>query len=75
VEQFDAIINAPQCAILAVGKARPKMIVADDGAPRAATMLRVTLSIDHRAIDGATGAGFLNVLRERLQHPEQFLGP
>jgi pyruvate dehydrogenase E2 component (dihydrolipoamide acetyltransferase) len=74
VEQFDAIINAPQCAILAVGQAKPKMTVAEDGNSRVATVLRVTLSLDHRAIDGATGAAFLKVLRQTLEDPRGLPG-
>jgi pyruvate dehydrogenase E2 component (dihydrolipoamide acetyltransferase) len=74
VEQFDAIINSPQCAILAVGRSRPRMIVSEGGTPRVASILRATLSLDHRAIDGATGAAFLKVLRQTLEHPQGLLG-
>jgi pyruvate dehydrogenase E2 component (dihydrolipoamide acetyltransferase) len=69
VDQFDAIINSPQCAILAVGSAKPRPVVARDGNLRIATTLRATLSIDHRAIDGAVAARFLSALRERIEHP------
>lgn len=70
VEQFDAIINPPQGAILAVGAARPEPID-DDGAIRIAPVLHVSLSCDHRAIDGADGARFLAVLASYLEQPEQ----
>lgn len=73
VEQFDAIINLPQCAILAVGRARAALTVDERAAARVATLLTVTLSLDHRAIDGATGAAFLATLRQTLQHPEGLL--
>jgi|HubBroStandDraft_1064217.scaffolds.fasta_scaffold45010_2 pyruvate dehydrogenase E2 component (dihydrolipoamide acetyltransferase) len=73
VEQFDAIINLPQCAILAVGRAKAAMTVDERATARIATLLRVTLSLDHRAIDGATGAAFLATLRQTLQHPEGLL--
>jgi pyruvate dehydrogenase E2 component (dihydrolipoamide acetyltransferase) len=70
VDQFDAIINPPQCAILAVGAAQSRAIVSNDCESRIARMLRVTLSLDHRAIDGATGAAFLRSLRSRVEQPE-----
>ena len=72
VDQFDAIINPPQCAILAVGGAKPQAVIREDEI-KTARVMRVTLSLDHRAIDGATGAQFLSVLREILQFPEQLL--
>lgn len=71
VDQFDAIINPPQCAILAVGRAKPKMIVSDSGEPRIARMMSVTLSVDHRAIDGATAAAFMKTLRHTLEQPQR----
>jgi pyruvate dehydrogenase E2 component (dihydrolipoamide acetyltransferase) len=70
VDQFDAIINAPQCAILAIGAAKAQMLVAHDSKPRMATVLRATLSCDHRAIDGVTGARFLAALRQHVQQVE-----
>jgi len=72
VDQFDAIINPPQCAILAVGGAKPQVIV-KNGEIIIATIMRATLSLDHRVIDGATGAEFLAVLREQLQSPKTLL--
>jgi len=70
VDQFDAIINPPQCAILAVGCAKPQVVVSPEGEMRIATVMRVTLSVDHRAIDGATAAAFLSALRRRVEQPE-----
>lgn len=52
VDQFDAIINRPQCAILAVGRAGPRVTVDYGDKVRIANVLRATLSVDHRAIDG-----------------------
>nr|WP_198148650.1 2-oxo acid dehydrogenase subunit E2 [Sphingomonas sp. Y57] len=75
VEQFDAIINAPQCAILAVGAARPQLLPDAAGAPRLARLLSCTLSVDHRAIDGTTAAAFLQALRARLEAPACLLDP
>jgi pyruvate dehydrogenase E2 component (dihydrolipoamide acetyltransferase) len=69
VDQFDAIINPPQCAIVAIGAARPCVVVSPERQIRIATVMHVTLSVDHRAIDGATGAAFLSVLRQRLEQP------
>lgn len=68
VEQFDAIINPPQGAILAVGAARPEPID-DDGAIRIVPVLHLSLSCDHRAIDGADGARFLGTLASYLEQP------
>ncbi len=70
VEQFDAIINPPQGAILAVGAARPEPID-DDGAIRIVPVLHLSLSCDHRAIDGADGARFLGALSALIEHPER----
>lgn len=69
VDQFAAIISPPQCAILAVARAKPAVAVAAAGDFRVATLLRATLSVDHRAIDGATGAAFLQRLREIVEQP------
>lgn len=69
VEQFDAIINPPQGAILAIGAARPEPIE-DSGAIRIAPVMHLSLSCDHRAIDGADGARFLAALAEWIEAPE-----
>jgi pyruvate dehydrogenase E2 component (dihydrolipoamide acetyltransferase) len=73
VEQFDAIISPPQCAILAVGAARRRCLADDDGRMRVASTIRVTLSADHRAIDGATSARFLAQLRRHMEDPASLL--
>jgi pyruvate dehydrogenase E2 component (dihydrolipoamide acetyltransferase) len=70
VEQFDAIINPPQCAILAVGSAKHRALVSPRREIRIATLMHVTLSVDHRAVDGATAASFMAALRRRLEQPE-----
>lgn len=69
VDQFDAIINPPQCAILAVGAAKLQPVIKGDTVTTAQVM-RVSLSLDHRVIDGATGAQFLSTLREQIQNPQ-----
>ena len=69
IRQFDAIINQPQCAILAVGAAQPA-VVARDGVPVVATVIALSLSLDHRIIDGAMGARLLQALAEIIRTPE-----
>ena len=69
VDRFDAIINAPQCAILAVGTAKQRVVVSAQQEIGIAHVLTATLSCDHRAIDGAVGATFLAALRERVERP------
>jgi pyruvate dehydrogenase E2 component (dihydrolipoyllysine-residue acetyltransferase) len=69
VKQFTAVINPPEAAILAVGAAEPEPVVTPDGGVEVHQVLRLTLSIDHRALDGATGAAFLARLKDMLEHP------
>jgi pyruvate dehydrogenase E2 component (dihydrolipoamide acetyltransferase) len=66
--EFSGIINPPQSGLLAVGAAKQQPVVAD-GAVTVATVMRCTLSIDHRAIDGALGARWLAAFTTRLEHP------
>jgi pyruvate dehydrogenase E2 component (dihydrolipoamide acetyltransferase) len=73
VEQFTAVINPPEAAILAVGAALPEPVATEDGAVAVRRRMRVTLSIDHRALDGATGARFLQQLKTTLEHPLQIV--
>lgn len=73
VDQFDAIINPPQCAILAVARAKPSLVMTPKGEARVATLMRVTLSVDHRAADGVVGARFLEALRGRIARPDWML--
>jgi pyruvate dehydrogenase E2 component (dihydrolipoamide acetyltransferase) len=68
VESFTAIINPPEAAILAVGAATPEAVVRD-GHIVARSMMRLTLSADHRVVDGATAALFLARVKELLEHP------
>jgi pyruvate dehydrogenase E2 component (dihydrolipoamide acetyltransferase) len=68
VEQFVAVLNPPQAAILAVGGIEDR-VVARDGAPTVRPMLTLTLTCDHRAIDGAVGADFLRTLKASLEEP------
>ena len=68
VDSFTAIINPPQCAILAVGRAAPR-VVADDGMFAIKPMMTATLSADHRIVDGAIGARFLQEVKRLLERP------
>ena len=72
VEEFAAIINPPESAILAVGTAREAVVV-KDGALRAGRVMTMTLSADHRLINGALGARFLGRLKEILEAPAVLL--
>ena len=69
VENFDAVINPPHGAILAVGAGLKKPVVMKDGSLGVATVMSMTLSVDHRVIDGALGAEFLKVVVELLENP------
>ncbi len=68
IRQFTAVINPPQAAILAVGEAVRQPVVRGDQVTIGTTMA-LTLSIDHRAVDGATAAGFLARLKELIEEP------
>lgn len=69
IENFDAVINPPHGSILAVGAGMKKPIVGNDGDLTVATMMSVTLSVDHRTIDGALGAQFLDRIVHYLENP------
>ena len=72
VKQFDAVINPPQGCILAVGAGAPRPVVRN-GALAVATVMSVTLSVDHRAVDGAVGAQFLAAFKTLIQDPMTML--
>ena len=69
IDNFDAVINPPQGAILAVGAGVKKPVVGKDGELAVATVMSVTLSVDHRVIDGAMGAELLKHIVENLENP------
>ncbi|WP_374291706.1 pyruvate dehydrogenase complex dihydrolipoamide acetyltransferase [Paenirhodobacter enshiensis] len=69
IENFDAVINPPHGAILAVGAGIKKPVVGEDDQITVATMMSVTLSVDHRVIDGALGARLLAAIVENLENP------
>lgn len=68
IKNFSAVINPPQSTILAVGKGEPRMVVRN-GAPVVATLMSVTLSCDHRAVDGALGAELLAAFKDVIEQP------
>ena len=68
IEQFTAIINPPEAGILAIGSIEEKAVVVD-GELQVRKRLRVTMSCDHRVIDGAVGAKFLQTLRRLVENP------
>jgi pyruvate dehydrogenase E2 component (dihydrolipoamide acetyltransferase) len=69
IDEFTAIINPPGSAILAVGAVRKEAVVQEDDAIVVRQRMRVTLSCDHRVIDGAVGAAFLRELADMLENP------
>jgi len=69
ITNFDAVINPPHGSILAVGAGEKKPIVGPDGDITTATVMSVTLSVDHRVIDGALGAQFLTAVKSYLEDP------
>ncbi len=68
-DNFDAIVNPPHAGILAVGAGTKKPVVGDDGELTVATVMSVTMSVDHRVIDGALGAELLNAIVDNLENP------
>ena len=70
VREFAAVINPPQGAILAVGAAEPRAVV-KDGQLAIATMMTVTLSVDHRVIDGVVAARWLEAFKRHVEHPQE----
>ena len=73
IDNFDAIINPPHAAILAVGAGVKKPVVKADGSLGVATVMSVTLSVDHRVIDGALGANLLQAIKDNLENPISML--
>jgi pyruvate dehydrogenase E2 component (dihydrolipoamide acetyltransferase) len=73
VTEFSAIINPPQAGILAVSAAKPQPVVADDGQLAVATVMTVTLSVDHRVIDGAVAAEWMTAFVAGLENPVRLL--
>ncbi len=72
IEEFIAIVNPPQALILAVGAIRETPVV-NEGSIVVGRRMKMTLSCDHRAVDGAMGAGFLKDLKEILENPREHI--
>ena len=68
IKEFSAIINPPQSCILAVGAGEPRPVV-KAGQLAIATVMTCTLSVDHRAVDGAIGAEFLAAFKPIIENP------
>jgi pyruvate dehydrogenase E2 component (dihydrolipoamide acetyltransferase) len=73
VDNFSAIINPPQSCILAIGAAKKKLIPCDEEGHRTVTTLKVTMSCDHRVVDGAVGAVWLKHFKGFLEKPHTML--
>lgn len=72
IDEFTAIINPPEAGILAIGTAEEKVVV-EDGELVVRSRMKMTMSCDHRVIDGATGARFLQTLRAMIEEPMMML--
>jgi len=72
IDEFTAIINPPDSCILAIGSIKPSAIV-KDGNVAVANLMKLTLSCDHRSVDGATGSQFLQTLKSLLEEPVRLL--
>jgi pyruvate dehydrogenase E2 component (dihydrolipoamide acetyltransferase) len=72
IEEFAAVINPPQATILAVGTGEERAVV-KDGKVAVATQMKITLSCDHRAVDGALGAVFISAIKQYLESPTAML--
>ncbi len=69
VREFSAIINPPQSTMLAVGAGQRRPVEGPDGSLRFATLMTVTLSCDHRVVDGALGAQLLAAFKAAIENP------
>ena len=74
IDNFVAIINPPETAILAVGAVRKKLVVAADNSFQVRDTMSMTLSADHRAVDGVLGSKFINRIKYGLENPKSLLG-
>ncbi len=72
IDEFTAIVNPPDACILAIGSSKETVIV-ENGEMRSGHVMKVTLSCDHRAVDGVTGANFLKTFAELLEEPVRLL--
>ena len=73
IDEFTAIINPPDACILAIGTIKQTAAFKEDGTPYPVNIMKVTLSCDHRVVDGATGAAFLQTVKKLLEEPMSML--
>ncbi|GAB2801272.1 pyruvate dehydrogenase complex dihydrolipoamide acetyltransferase [Rhabdobacter roseus] len=73
IDEFTAIINPPDACILAIGAIKQTAAFKEDGTPYPVNIMKVTLSCDHRVVDGATGASFLQTVKKLLEEPMSML--
>lgn len=73
VDAFGAIINGPNAGIIAIASAKKIPVVMPDGSIQARTRMNITGSFDHRVLDGAVGAAFMNLVRDALEKPTRLL--
>lgn len=74
VDNFVAIINQPNCAIVAIASVRKKVVVNESDEIEVRSRMNITGSFDHRVVDGAVGAKFVNLVKDYLQNPTRLLG-
>jgi pyruvate dehydrogenase E2 component (dihydrolipoamide acetyltransferase) len=73
VREFSAIINPPHATILAIGAAQRRAVEAEDGSAKFVSQMTITLSCDHRVVDGALGAELLAVFKSLIESPVRML--
>jgi pyruvate dehydrogenase E2 component (dihydrolipoamide acetyltransferase) len=72
IDEFTAIINPPDSCILAIGGAK-ETVISENGEIKSGHVMKVTLSCDHRVVDGVTGAKFLQTFKALLEEPVRIL--
>ena len=73
IEQFTPIINPPECCILSVGAMKKEFVPDEDNNPKVVTAMKLTLAFDHRIVDGAPAARFLQSIKHYVEYPEMLL--
>jgi len=73
IEQFTPIINPPECCILAVGAMKKEFVPDESNLPKLVTTMKLTLAFDHRIVDGAPAAKFLQSIKHYIEYPEMLI--
>jgi pyruvate dehydrogenase E2 component (dihydrolipoamide acetyltransferase) len=73
IEQFTPVINPPECCILAVGAMKKEFVPDESNQPKLATTMKLTLAFDHRIVDGAPAAKFLQSIKHYIEYPEMLI--